>query len=117
MLDRHAVASEPGPCPVSDLMMARIYSAREDELVELAYSLPEMVRADVAAFCYRHLHLREAARRIASLCEPVALARSGAHPGLAVLLAAKDDAPDYSEPNIALAPDEVVREWAAFAFD
>ena len=116
MLDRNG-AAEAGNCPVSDLMMARIYTAREDELMRLAQSLPDMVRADVAAFCYRHVHLREAARRIASICEPTALARSGAHPGLAVPLAARDDAPDYGEPTIALAPDEVVREWAAFAFD
>lgn len=110
------VAFDSAGCPVSPLLMARIYNADAERLTEIAQGLPGIVRAAVAAFCYKHVHLRDTARRIASFCEPIELARSGADPGLAVLLA-EDDLPEYIKANIALAPDEIVSEWAALPFE
>jgi hypothetical protein len=98
-------------CPVSDVLLSRIYRADADELRAIALALPESVRASLAVFCYQRAHLRDISRQIAAVCDPVTLARSGGSMGLAVLAASEELQPirQFYRPKITLASAELMR--------
>jgi hypothetical protein len=98
-------------CPVSDVLLSRVYRADADELRAIALALPEPVRAELAVFCYQRAHLRDISGQIATVCDPVILIRSGGSMGLAVLAAAEELPPirHYHRPKITLASPDLMR--------
>jgi hypothetical protein len=98
-------------CPVSDVLLSRIYRADAGESRSIALALPEATRAALAVYCYQRSHLREISRQIAALCDPVTLVRNGGSMGLAVLAAAEELPPirQYHRPKITLASPDTMR--------
>jgi|SRR3954451_4119927 hypothetical protein len=98
-------------CPVSDVLLSRIYRADADELRPIVLALSETVRASLAVFCYQRAHLRDISRQITALCDPVTLVRNGGGMGLAILAAAEEAAPvrQSHRPKVTLASAELMR--------
>jgi hypothetical protein len=98
-------------CPVSDVLLSRIYRADADELRSIVLALPEAIRAALAVFCYQRAHLRDISRQVAAVCDPVTLVRKGGSMGLAVLAAAEELPPlrQYHRPKITLARADAMR--------
>jgi hypothetical protein len=98
-------------CPVSDVLLSRIYRADPDELRSIVFALSEPIRASLAVFCYQRAHLRDISRQIAAVCDPVTLVRNGGSMGLAVLAATEEAPPirQFHRPKITLASAELMR--------
>jgi hypothetical protein len=98
-------------CPVSDVLLSRVYRADADELRSIVLTLSESVRASLAVFCYQRAHLRDISRQIAAVCDPVTLVRNGGSMGLAALAAAEELQPirQFHRPKITLASAELMR--------
>jgi hypothetical protein len=98
-------------CPVSDVLLSRIYRADADELRSIVLALPEEIRAALAVFCYQRAHLRDISRQVTAVCDPATLVRKGGSMGLAVLAAAEELPPlrQYHRPKITLARADAMR--------
>jgi hypothetical protein len=60
---------------VPENLVARLYSAGEDNAVRLTAALPPHRRALLAAYCYRRSHLHRFGLAIASTCDQATLMR------------------------------------------
>jgi hypothetical protein len=64
-------------CPVSDVVLSRLYRANDSEVEAIAIALPDTARARLAIYCFSRSHLRVIGRQIASMCDPVIVLREG----------------------------------------
>ena len=93
-------------CPVSDDVFGRLRQASLPDAMEIARSLPNSQRADLAVFCYRRCHLHELGLLIASACErsELAIAAPGA-PGMVIYDRSRDPR-KFLAPEMGLLADQ-----------
>jgi hypothetical protein len=93
-------------CPVSDVVLSRLYRADGSEVEAIAMALPINARSRLAVFCFSRSHLRDIGRQIASMCDPVILMREGgARLGHALLAVMPEKHPHqgFHKPGVTLA--------------
>lgn len=60
-------------CPIPEEILGQMHDANPATAAEVAASLPEPQRAQLAAFCYERRHLHKLGLMIASTCDRLAL--------------------------------------------
>ena len=60
-------------CPVPDNVLAELHKSNPTDAALIASAIPETQRAQLAAFCYKRMHLSHLAIMIASSCSRIAL--------------------------------------------
>src|ERR1700676_2920242 len=68
-------------CPVGDELLGELYSASKLGLPALVASVPPLVRAMLALFCYHRSHMHAMGLAIAGSCEEDDLVRIGGRVG------------------------------------
>ena len=76
--------------PVSEKMFREINGAQTPNAVEIAATLPEGQRAQLAVFCYRKRHLHDLGLRIASTCGLNALLQAAGTGGEVIFKQSRD---------------------------
>ncbi len=71
-------------CPVSLDVLGAIYRADEYDLPLLLAELPDLTRAQLAAFCYRKSHTHQLGLKIARACERDDLVRAAGEIGAVI---------------------------------
>lgn len=85
-------------CPVSPDVLADLYRAGPERVVEILRGLSENRRARLALCCFRRAHLRDVALAIATTCDPLRLFQLAGNNGEALAAQSRkprdpDDAP------------------------
>ncbi len=63
-------------CPIPENVLGQMHQCNPKEAVKVAANLPEMQRAQLAAFCYERRHLHQLGLMIASSCSRPALRKA-----------------------------------------
>ncbi len=85
-------------CPVSDVMLGRLYQAPAEGIAELVSTLDSEIRAKLALYCYRRAHLQQIGFAIAAACDRDMLYYIGGNVGNALFDRAHTEA-DPKEPT------------------
>ncbi len=76
--------------PTTDQLFGQLHRASPPDAVEIAKTLPEHQRAEIAAFFYNKRHLHALALMIASTCDRSALVKAGGSVGEAIFHQSRD---------------------------
>ncbi len=68
-------------CPISDDLLQQLLKATINSVADVAQSLPEAQRAELAVFCYRRAHFRKLGLSLATQCSKQALVAEAGHAG------------------------------------
>lgn len=77
-------------CPVPEDVLGEFQGSETPDAVEVAKSLPEVQRAQLAVFCYRKRHLHALGLFIASTCELNALLKAAGPGGEVIFKQSRD---------------------------
>jgi hypothetical protein len=77
-------------CPVSDHVLAKLFSASECSLPGLLDTVGPDVRAALAFFCYRRVHLQTVGLAIAANCDESELVSFGGRAGTALFARSRE---------------------------
>jgi hypothetical protein len=77
-------------CPVSDHVLAQLFSARERSLPGLLDTVDPEVKAALAFFCYRRAHLQTVGLAIAASCDESELVSFGGRAGTALFARSRE---------------------------
>ncbi|MGI9412975.1 MAG: hypothetical protein ACR2PM_04865 [Hyphomicrobiales bacterium] len=78
------------PCPVSEDVFGKFRGTETPDAVEIAKSLPEAQRAQLAVFCYRKRHLHALGLHIAATCDLGALTKAAGPGGEVIFKQSRD---------------------------
>lgn len=92
--------------PIPEALFREIKQAQTPNAVEIAGSLPEGQRAQLAVFCYRKRHLHELGLRIASTCSLNALLKAAGAGGEVIFKQSRD-------PDVTLAKEAIPASHAS----
>ena len=70
---RRLPSSDETTCPVSDVVLSRLYRAESGEVTRIALELSDDVRARLSIFCYSRAHLRKIGAEVAAACDPATI--------------------------------------------
>ena len=76
--------------PISESLFKQIKGAPTPNAVEIAATLPEAQRAQLAVFCYRKRHLHELGLKIASTCDLNSLLQAAGTGGEVIFKQSRD---------------------------
>lgn len=85
------------PCPVTEQLFGQLRRASPPDAAEIARSLPEPQRAQLATFCYNRRHLHALGLLIASSCNRNTLVEAGGRVGDAIYQQSRDPDKTLSE--------------------
>ena len=77
-------------CPVPEVVLGKFQGSETPDAVEIAKSLPEAQRAQLAVFCYRKRHLHALGLYIAATCELNALLKAAGPGGEVIYKQSRD---------------------------
>ncbi len=77
-------------CPVPEEVLGKFQGSETPDAVEIAKSLPEAQRAQLAVFCYRKRHLHALGLFIAATCELNALLKAAGPGGEVIYKQSRD---------------------------
>jgi len=81
---------EDEDCPVPEELFKQVRDAPPPNAAEIASTLPELQRAQLAVFCYRKRHLHELGLTIASTCSCGALVQVAGTGGRTIFEQSRD---------------------------
>lgn len=77
-------------CPISDLALAKLYSANEGSLPELLNAIEPEIKPALALFCYRRAHLQTVGLALAANCDETQLVSFGGNAGTALFARSRE---------------------------
>lgn len=77
-------------CPVPEDLIGQLHRSETPNAVEIAKTLSEQQRAQLAAFCYKRGHLHALGLKIASSCNRAALVEAAGPSGRTLYLQSRD---------------------------
>lgn len=78
-------------CPISDLALARLYTANKGSLPGLLDAIEPEIKPALAFFCYRRAHLQSVGLAIAASCDEDELVSFGGRAGTVLFARSRDE--------------------------